>query len=73
MVTKEMQAYMTEIVKERGITQETFTKEVCGDVMKEAVRRMDRAISRAKQSETFYHNFTSVLYLKIVARAALNA
>jgi len=69
-VTPELQAYMTEIVKERGITQEEFTAKVCGEVMQEAVRRMDATTTRARESERFYHNFSSIVYLEIIARAA---
>jgi len=69
-VTPELQAYMTKIVKERGLTQEEFTAEVCGEVMQEATKRMDATTTRARESERFYHNFSSIVYLEITARAA---
>jgi hypothetical protein len=44
MMTPEMKAYCSKICKERGITKKSITKETLGEIMSEALRRMDKAI-----------------------------
>ena len=45
-LTPELIAYAKAIVKERGIKQADMTEEIMGDVLKEAVRKMDEAIDK---------------------------
>ena len=45
-MTPELLNYAKKIVAERGIAQADMTKEIMGEVLKEAVRRMDAAVTR---------------------------
>ena len=49
-ITPELLNYAKKIVAERGITQAVMTKEIMGDVLKEAIRRMDRTMTRYLES-----------------------
>lgn len=45
-MTPELINYAKKIVAELGIAQADMTKEIMGEVLKEAVRRMDAAVTR---------------------------
>jgi hypothetical protein len=55
LITPELANYAKKIVAERGIAQADMTKEIMGEVLREAMRRMDRATTRFledKQAKT---------------------
>ena len=52
IITPELIKYAKAIVAERGIAQTDMTKEIMGDILKEALRRMDKAITRYVESKT---------------------
>jgi hypothetical protein len=49
-MTPELLNYAKKIVAERGIAKADMTKELMGDVLKEAICRMDRAMTRYMES-----------------------
>ncbi len=69
--TKELIAYAAKIVKERGITEATMTKEVMGEVLKECIRRMDRAVAKLQDKRAAMDQFCESVAADI--HAELNA
>lgn len=51
-MTLELISYAKAIVVERGLSQEQFTPAICGEVMQEAIRRMDRLTTEVLEGRT---------------------
>ena len=63
MIPADLANYAKSIVRERGISQAEMTKEIMGDILKEAMRRIDRAVTRYIESPDAQSAFKMSIYL----------
>jgi ubiquinone biosynthesis protein COQ9 len=61
-MTPELVNYARSIVLERGIKKENMTPELMGEVLQEALKRMDKAVSRFLASEAAQAAFAKAVY-----------
>ena len=66
-MTPELIAYAKKIVIERGITESQMTAGIMGAVLKEAIRRMDRAIQKLQDRPAAMDQFCNDVAAKIHA------
>jgi ubiquinone biosynthesis protein COQ9 len=61
-MTPELINYARSIALERGIKKENITPELMGEVLQEALKRMDKAVSRFLASEAAQAAFAKAVY-----------
>jgi hypothetical protein len=61
-MTPELINYARTIALERGIKKEDMSPELMGDILQEALRRMDKAVSRFLASEAAQAAFAKAVY-----------
>jgi hypothetical protein len=64
-MTPELVNYARSIALERGIKKEDMTPELMKDILQEALRRMDKAISRFLASEAVQAAFAKAVYYNL--------
>ena len=64
-MTPELINYAKQIVAERAIPQANMTKEIMGDILKEAIKRMDKAMTRYLESPSAQGCLAQGIYYNI--------
>lgn len=65
IITPELINYAKTIVAERGITQSEMTHEIMGDVLREAMHRMDEAVTRFAENKDAKSAFAEAIYFNV--------
>ena len=73
--TNELTAYAAAIVMERGITENQMTPALMGEILTEALARMDKLVMEVTEARTyrareFFRPFSAAVYVETVSRQA---